>query len=128
MENPVERNHTGTLTLAGQGRALDAASGLRPQPHVQVRCGSKTSLGPQLHIRPEARRYWTVSNCTAIVLAVRFGNARNPYFIAFCAPVHFGGPLRRKIALKGVPELFTIVATGAAAIRPDVVRADPERL
>jgi hypothetical protein len=35
VENPVERNHTGILTLAGQGRALDAASGLRPQPHVQ---------------------------------------------------------------------------------------------
>jgi hypothetical protein len=71
-------------------------------------------------------------NCTSAqkpVVIGQFPTAQPSFWLCGSdAPVHFGGPLRRKIALKGVPELFTIVAAGAAPLRPDVVRADPERL
>jgi hypothetical protein len=39
VKNLVERNHTGTLTLAAQGRALDAASGLRTQSTCRSAAG-----------------------------------------------------------------------------------------
>ena len=70
----------------------------------------------------------TFSNCTAIGPAVRFGNARNPYFIAFCAPVQFGSPVGGKIALKGVLELPSPITAGTTVLWPDVFRADGESL
>jgi hypothetical protein len=72
--------------------------------------------------------FLALPNCTAVPLAVRFGNTKNPCFIAVCAPVHFASTHRNKIALEGVLELATLVTTDAAVFRSNVTRPDAQRL